>query len=114
MRQATAVTPSGEPDRVVIAPSVAYTLQHAAPLQDQDRRPPAPKGCLPGHRRRSSRVREHLWASVLALVIGLWPIDILAALIVVPYLAWVSFAAFLNWTIVQLNPPRSHEADIRA
>lgn len=55
-----------------------------------------------------------LWASVLALVIGLWPIDILAVLIVVPYLAWVSFAAFLNWTIVQLNPPRSHEPDIRA
>src|SRR5437867_1471540 len=30
-RHAIAVTPSGEPVRVVIAPIVAYTLQHAAP-----------------------------------------------------------------------------------
>ncbi len=47
-----------------------------------------------------------LWGSVLALVIGLWPIDALAAKLILPYLAWVSFASFLNWTIVRLNPRR--------
>ncbi len=46
-----------------------------------------------------------LWASLVALLIGLWPISQFAALLIVPYLLWVSFAAFLNWTIVRLNAP---------
>jgi benzodiazapine receptor len=46
-----------------------------------------------------------LWASLVALLIGLWPISHFAALLIVPYLLWVSFAAFLNWTIVRLNAP---------
>lgn len=45
-----------------------------------------------------------LWASLVALVVGLWPISAMAALLILPYLAWVSFAAFLNLTIVRLNP----------
>ena len=45
-----------------------------------------------------------LWASLVALVVGLWPISVMAALLILPYLAWVSFAAFLNLTIVRLNP----------
>jgi benzodiazapine receptor len=28
-----------------------------------------------------------------------------AALLLIPYLAWVSFASVLNWKIVQLNAP---------
>ncbi|PTS86554.1 TspO protein [Sphingomonas sp. HMWF008] len=46
-----------------------------------------------------------LWASLVALIVGLWPISHFAALLIVPYLLWVSFAAFLNWTIVRLNGP---------
>jgi tryptophan-rich sensory protein len=46
-----------------------------------------------------------LWGSVLALVIGLWPLSHEASLLVVPYLLWVSFAAWLNWAIVRLNAP---------
>lgn len=46
-----------------------------------------------------------LWASLVALVFGLWPITPMASLLIVPYLAWVSFAAFLNYTIVRLNRP---------
>ena len=46
-----------------------------------------------------------LWSSLAALVLGLWPISHFAALLIVPYLLWVSFAAFLNWTIVRLNAP---------
>ena len=46
-----------------------------------------------------------LWASLVAMVVMLWPISPLASLLIWPYLAWVSFAAFLNWTIVKLNGP---------
>lgn len=46
-----------------------------------------------------------LWASLLALVIGLAPISATAGLMIWPYLVWVSFAAWLNWQIVRLNRP---------
>lgn len=46
-----------------------------------------------------------LWASVLALVVGLWPISPFASLLVMPYLAWVTFASVLNRAIVRLNAP---------
>jgi benzodiazapine receptor len=46
-----------------------------------------------------------LWVSILALVVGVAPYSGLAAWLLAPYLAWVSFAAILNLTIVRLNPP---------
>ena len=46
-----------------------------------------------------------LWASLVALVVGLWPIAHAASWLIVPYLAWVSFAAWLNSAIVRLNRP---------
>lgn len=46
-----------------------------------------------------------LWLSILLLIISLARISKLASLLLVPYLAWVSFAAILNWKIVQLNGP---------
>ncbi|WP_380787000.1 TspO/MBR family protein [Sphingomonas sp. R86521] len=46
-----------------------------------------------------------LWASLVALVVGLWPISHQASLLILPYLAWVSFAAWLNSAIVRLNRP---------
>jgi tryptophan-rich sensory protein len=46
-----------------------------------------------------------LWSSILALVVGLWPISHFASGLIMPYLAWVSFAAWLNWAIVRLNRP---------
>lgn len=45
-----------------------------------------------------------LWASLVALVVGLYPISPKASLLISPYLLWVSFAAWLNWQIVRLNP----------
>jgi len=48
-----------------------------------------------------------LWASLVALVAGLWPISHQASLLIVPYLLWVSFATWLNSAIVRLNRPFS-------
>ena len=46
-----------------------------------------------------------LWSSVLALVLGLAPVSALASWLVVPYLLWVTFAAWLNLAVVRLNRP---------
>jgi tryptophan-rich sensory protein len=41
--------------------------------------------------------------SILALILYIWPISTFAALLLVPYLIWVCFAAYLNYTIWKLN-----------
>lgn len=46
-----------------------------------------------------------LWASLVAIIVGVAPFSRFAALLIVPYLLWVSFAAWLNRAIVQLNRP---------
>jgi tryptophan-rich sensory protein len=46
-----------------------------------------------------------LWGSLVALVVGLWPISHQASALILPYLAWVSFATWLNHAIVRLNRP---------
>ena len=46
-----------------------------------------------------------LWLSVALLIIALSRYSKTAGVLLVPYLAWVSFATVLNWTIVQLNAP---------
>lgn len=46
-----------------------------------------------------------LWASVLALCVGLRQFSVTASWLVAPYLAWVSFAACLNYMTVKLNKP---------
>lgn len=46
-----------------------------------------------------------LWLSVLALIVALAPASSFAAWLLVPYLVWVAFAAFLNLVIVRLNRP---------
>jgi tryptophan-rich sensory protein len=46
-----------------------------------------------------------LWLAILLPLLVLRPISGAASLLLVPYLFWVSFAAFLNLTIVRINPP---------
>jgi translocator protein len=48
-----------------------------------------------------------LWASILLPMIMFWRFTKPATLYLVPYLLWVSFAAFLNLTVVRLNAPFS-------
>lgn len=46
-----------------------------------------------------------LWLSILALILYCGRFSRLSAALLVPYLAWVSFAAALNWAVVELNAP---------
>jgi translocator protein len=45
-----------------------------------------------------------LWLVLAATLISFWRVRKAAGVLLVPYLAWVSFAAALNFTIWQLNP----------
>ncbi len=45
-----------------------------------------------------------LWLVLAATVATFWRVRIPAGALLLPYLAWVSFAAFLNFTIWRLNP----------
>lgn len=44
-----------------------------------------------------------LWISILIVIVIFWRHSRFAALLMVPYLLWVSFAAVLNFSIVALN-----------
>lgn len=48
-----------------------------------------------------------LWLAILATIISFNKISKLAAILLIPYLLWVSFAAYLNFSIWQINqnPP---------
>lgn len=46
-----------------------------------------------------------LWLSILSLVVLCGRLSRLSGLLLMPYLLWVAFAAYLNWTIVGLNAP---------
>lgn len=48
-----------------------------------------------------------LWLSVLALILLFWRRSVTAAVLLIPYLLWVTFAGYLNMTIVRLNGPFS-------
>lgn len=45
-----------------------------------------------------------LWLLIAATVIAFWRLHRLAALLLVPYLAWVSFASALTLSLWRLNP----------
>ena len=46
-----------------------------------------------------------LWLSILVLIVYCGRFSKRAAALLVPYLAWVSFASALNWAVVELNAP---------
>jgi tryptophan-rich sensory protein len=45
-----------------------------------------------------------LWVLILATLVAFWRVRPLAGALLIPYLLWVSFAAFLNYALWQLNP----------
>jgi len=44
-----------------------------------------------------------LWAAILATALAFWSRSVSAGLLLVPYLAWVTFAVALNWKIWSMN-----------
>lgn len=45
-----------------------------------------------------------LWLLVAATIVAFWHWHRLAALLLVPYLAWVGFATALTWSLWRMNP----------
>ncbi len=45
-----------------------------------------------------------LWLLIVATIVMFWRVNRLAGALLFPYLAWVTFAAALNFAIWQLNP----------
>ncbi len=45
-----------------------------------------------------------LWGLILATLLAFWRLQRLAALLLLPYLLWVTFAAALNFAVWQMNP----------
>lgn len=45
-----------------------------------------------------------LWLAIAATLLAFWRVRALAGALFVPYLAWVSFAAALNFAVWQMNP----------
>ncbi len=48
-----------------------------------------------------------LWLCIAAFILFAWPLSSTAAILFLPYLAWVSIAAALNLTVLRLNPAAS-------
>lgn len=46
------------------------------------------------------------WLSIIATAIAFSPVSVVAALLLIPYVCWVAFAAVLNITIWRLNRAR--------
>ena len=44
-----------------------------------------------------------LWAAILVTIASFWTVYPLAAMVLIPYALWVSFAAFLNYKICRMN-----------
>ncbi|SLN56658.1 TspO/MBR family protein [Roseivivax jejudonensis] len=45
-----------------------------------------------------------LWIAVASCMVALWQLDVLAGLLFVPYLVWVSVAGALNFSVMRRNP----------
>ena len=55
-----------------------------------------------------------LWLSILALILGLAPFSPSLPWLLAPYLAWVSFAMWINWAIIRLNGSFGRAANPRS
>ena len=51
-----------------------------------------------------------VWVSIIATIVLFYPIHVVAALLLAPYLAWVTFASALNFAVWRLNSAPSAQA----
>jgi translocator protein len=57
------------------------------------------------HRMRAAMVvMAGLWLSVAATTLAFWQLDLIAGLLFVPYLIWVTIAGALNLSVLRRNP----------
>ena len=54
-----------------------------------------------------------LWGSIAATIVLFYPVSAAAAWLLVPYLAWVSFASALNASIWRRNRPTAAARGVR-
>ena len=54
-----------------------------------------------------------LWCAVAATLAAFWAIDMIAGLMFVPYLVWVTIAGALNRSVLVLNPDEAPSAGSR-
>jgi tryptophan-rich sensory protein len=45
-----------------------------------------------------------LWIAIVGTILAFVQVSTLAACLLLPYLAWVTFASYLNYKICRLNP----------
>lgn len=45
-----------------------------------------------------------LWVSVVACMVAMWQLDWVAGALFLPYIAWVTTAGALNFSVMRLNP----------
>ena len=46
-----------------------------------------------------------LWLLIAATIVGFWRSHKIAGALLLPYIAWVSFATALTWSVWQMNRP---------
>lgn len=51
-----------------------------------------------------------LWLSIAVNAVVFWQVDPVAGALLLPYLAWVTFAGALNYAILRLNSPAGQSA----
>lgn len=45
-----------------------------------------------------------VWCAIMGTAVAFWKVNTIAGILFLPYIAWVSFAAYLNFEIWRLNP----------
>ena len=53
------------------------------------------------------------WVSIAGMIVVFAPVSATAAWLLAPYLVWVTFAGFLNWTLWRLNPAENGAPETR-
>ena len=54
-----------------------------------------------------------LWVAVAACMVALWQVDLIAGLLFVPYLIWVTVASALNAAVWRMNPEAARTGVIK-
>ena len=95
----TAATLRAQPARVIRAhfARIFAGLVWSPELAQAARTPMAPRGAFADI--------AALWIAIVTTLVLFWRVSTAAGVLFLPYLAWVSFAAVLNFTLWRMNTP---------